>query len=56
MLIDQNWSEFIGIGVNARLLIGIDQHWALIKGVMMFYVTKVRVGMSDISHINSNTV
>ncbi len=27
-------SELIDIGINARILIGIDRHWALIEGVL----------------------
>ena len=26
-----NWSELIDIGINARILIGIDQHWSAME-------------------------
>ncbi len=29
-------SELIDIGINARILIGIDRYWALIEGVLVF--------------------
>ena len=32
--IDHYWSKSIDIGINARILIGIDQNWSLIKGVL----------------------
>ncbi len=31
----RNWLEMIDIGINARILIGIDRHWALIEGVLL---------------------
>ncbi len=33
--IDRHLSELIYIGINARILIGIDWHWALIGGVLI---------------------
>ena len=35
--IDQHWSALIDIGINARILIGIDRHWALIGTVLSIY-------------------
>ena len=29
-----HWSALIDLGINARILIGIDRHWALIEGVL----------------------
>ncbi len=31
---NQHWSELIDIGINARIFICIDWHWALIEGVL----------------------
>ncbi len=32
---DQFRSELIDIGINARILINIDRHWALIEGALL---------------------
>ena len=32
--INSSQAELIDIGINARILIGIDQHWTLIEGVL----------------------
>ena len=31
-------AELIDIGINARILIGIDRHWALIDGVLLLEI------------------
>ena len=32
--IERNLSELINIGINARILFGIDRYWALSEGVL----------------------
>ncbi len=34
--VDWHWSELIDIGIDARILIGIDQHLPLIEGVLIW--------------------
>ncbi len=55
MPLNRHWSELIDIGINARILIGIDRHWSALGidqgSPVDVYDVRIRAIMHVMSHI-----